>query len=316
MPEKKKLLLTSAGGLTGTYLIKHLRNCAPDIELIGIDTNVNCPAASWLNAFCVVPKLNSPSFEDVFKEFIATQKPNFLIPVASHDVDYFSAMKDLYPMKMLIMDYAEHMKLHDKKNAYAFLRDNGIDTPQEVKKNEISFPCVLKKRKDSGSKNTHILQNMKEYEFWSERTPENFLVEFLEGDEFTVDCLFDKNGRCIGANPRKRIKTIGGGAVVSVNCPSEPVDEMIERLETLGTIRGPVNFQYKRLSSGRRVVFDFNTRFASGGLPLTVQSGFDIPMLLVNLLLDVPVKAWHRDDSISGLTMIRYFDEMFVRKTI
>lgn len=239
-----------------------------------------------------------------------------MVPVASHDVDYFSEKKNVWPMKMAIMDYAEHMKLHDKKNAYAFLREIGLETPKEIDKDAMTFPCVLKKRRDSGSKNTHILQSKEEYDFWTMHTPENFLVECLEGEEYTVDCLFNLEGKCLGANPRKRLKTIGGGAVITMNTPSEPIDEMIEKLEALGTIRGPVNFQYKKLTSGRRVIFDFNTRLPSGGLPLTVQSGFDVPRMLVDLLLGKPVKPWHRSQEIEGLTMIRYYEEMFERNSL
>ena len=114
MSRKVRLLLTSAGGLTGTYLIKHLRESLPEVELLGVDTNRNSPAATWLDHFCVVPRVSEESFESVLREFVESFKPDLMIPVASHDVDYFSEKKDLWPMKMGIMDYAEHVKLHDK----------------------------------------------------------------------------------------------------------------------------------------------------------------------------------------------------------
>jgi len=104
----------------------------------------------------------------------------------------------------------------------------------------------------------------------------------------------------------------GGGAVVSTNREVNGVDDIIKKLESTKRIKGPVNFQFKIDKTGELCVFDFNTRFASGGLPVTVESGFDIPYMLLQLILDEKVEKWKRDSKSIGLTMIRYFEEVYV----
>lgn len=104
----------------------------------------------------------------------------------------------------------------------------------------------------------------------------------------------------------------GGGAVISINREIDGVKKIIEKLESTGRIKGPVNFQFKIDNEKNLKIFDFNTRLASGGLPVTVASGFDIPYLLVRLILGEKITKWRRDEKNIGLTMIRYFEEVYV----
>ena len=61
-------------------------------------------------------------------------------------------------------------------------------------------------------------------------------------------------------------------------------------------------------------MFDFNTRLASGGLPLTVQSGFEIPKLLVEMLLGKEVEKWELSPEDDGMMMIRYYEEFYINE--
>ena len=70
-----------------------------------------------------------------------------------------------------------------------------------------------------------------------------------------------------------------------------------------------MNFQYI-VRDDIPYFIDINLRYASGGLPLTVASGLDIPRLLLELLdgkVISPLGCCGND----GLTMYRYFDEYF-----
>jgi biotin carboxylase len=89
------------------------------------------------------------------------------------------------------------------------------------------------------------------------------------------------------------------------------VSEVIHKLESTKSIFGPVNFQFKLSSSKLPIVFDFNTRLASGGLALSVYSGFDIPKLLVDVIMDKPVEPFVPFRQFDKTMMIKYYDEFF-----
>ncbi len=313
--KKITILLTSAGGLTGIFLSKHFKKTS-DYRIVGVDMSDINPLKEWVDVFYKVPAIKANDFLLTIKNIIFKEKVDVVIPVSSYDVDFFSkatVQVQLADVKLLTMDYDDHIKLHDKKECYQFLNKIGVVTPLIYsKKDEIQYPCVIKPKRSSGSRNTEILYDEIDFEYWSKKSVDNIVIQYLEGKEYTVDCLFDKCGKCLGANVRERVKMRGGGATISRIDNTIMVDDIIKKLEKLGTIKGPVNFQFKRLSDGQLCVFDFNTRFASGGLALTVESGFDIPNLLVEMLLGESNKKFESNPENNGLTMVRYYEEYFM----
>lgn len=313
--KRTSLLLTSAGGLTGVFLSKHYKKTS-NYKIVGVDmSNVN-PLKKWVDVFYKVPSVNDKNFLPTIKDIISKEKIDVLIPVSSYDIDFFSKINvqnELREVKLLTMDYIDHINLHDKESCYQYLEKIGITTPFIYpRKSDIQYPCIIKPRRSSGSKNTQVLYDNNDFEYWSEKVQDSIIIQYLDGSEYTVDCLFDKSGSCLGASVRERVKTTGGGATISKIDNRIKIGSIIEKLEHTGIIKGPINFQFKILSNGDLCVFDFNTRFASGGLALTVESGFDIPNLLIKMLLGEKVIKWETKRENDGLTMIRYYDEYFM----
>jgi len=309
------VLLTSAGGLTGVFLSKHYKKNS-NYRVVGVDMSDVNPLKKWVDAFYKVPSIKDSNFLSIIKDIIDKEKIDVLIPISSYDIDFFSKItvqNELREIKLLTMDYTDHINLHDKKSCYQYLEKVGIATPAiYTRKSDINYPCIIKPRRSSGSKNTVVLYDDNDFEYWSKKVENSIIIQYLEGSEYTVDCLFDETGRCLGANVRERIKTTGGGATIARVDNSIRIDRIIEKLESTGTIKGPVNFQFKILPDDELCIFDFNTRFASGGLALTVESGFDIPNLLIQMLSDEKVMKWESKPENDGLTMVRYYDEYFI----
>ncbi|MFD1037175.1 ATP-grasp domain-containing protein [Virgibacillus byunsanensis] len=311
---KYTILLTSAGGLTGVYLSKHFKKSGL-YRIVAIDMSDTTPLNNWVDAFYVVPSVEDKEYIPVLESIVLKEEVDIIIPITSYDINLFSKqkVKDNFPnVKMLLMEDQDNRILSNKRTCYEYLELLGIKSPQVYKSiEEVNFPCILKPMEGSGSKDTVKIENNIDYNYWSEKVHDYFLVEYIGGKEFTVDCLFDNNGKCLGANVRERIKISGGGATVTRNDYSQNINKVIQILENTRKIKGPINFQFKRMDSGECCIFDFNTRFASGGLPLTVESGFDIPNRLIQMILNEQVELWYPQKSNDGLTMVRYYEEFF-----
>ncbi len=310
------ILITSAGGLTGTYLIRHLKSQKQlDLRIITIDNNDKIPAKVFSDKFYKVPKLyDSVQYMKEILEIVAKESIDVLIPTASWDVDFYAENGFLQEVKMLLPNDVTNRLLSNKDTCYRYLNELGIQTPKIIEdRTQISedfYPLLLKPRKSSGSKGVQKISNEFDLNYWSNICPDALLMNYIDGEEYTVDCLFDSKGNCVGYNNRLRKKTISGGAVETVSVYDPKVGEIIEKLEHNRNLSGPINFQY-RLNAGCYIVFDFNTRFASGGLPLTVQCGFDIPMRLLELILYGRTAKYEQSAKTNGLTMIRYYNELF-----
>lgn len=315
---KKKILITSVGGLVGTYLTKHLKKTGK-YYLVGVDMSFDVPLRAKLDAFYLTSSSKEKKYLDEIEDIIQGEKIDIIIPVSSYDMEvYFrqEIKQRLQPVKMLVMDYTIHSVLCDKSAGKEFLQKLGIKTPESYEKeSEIRFPCILKANKGSGSKNVFFLKQGKDYQYWKGHIKDYTVYEYLEGKEYTVDCLFDEEGKCNGYNSRERVKIDAGGAVISTCVIEEKLEEVIRKLECCGKIKGPVNFQYK-LKDGEICIFDFNTRLASGGLPLSVKAGFDIPNRLIRLIEGKKDEFWRLNPEQVGLTMLRYYEEIFIEQKL
>jgi carbamoyl-phosphate synthase large subunit len=309
------ILLTSAGGLTGIFLSKHLKNTG-DYKITAIDKSEINPLSKWVDSFHIVPSVGDSTYFEKIDKLIKQERIEIIIPITSFDVDYFSLPEiksKLKSVKYLLLDHEIHKKLSNKMTCYQFLNSLNIKTPSIYGENEVvNFPAIMKPKEGTGSKNVVIVKNNFDLNYWSKVNENYILVEFILGKEYTADCLFDGNGCCNGVNVRERIKMNGGGAVITRNDYKINVENIINKLEHTGLIKGPINFQFKQLPNGELVVFDFNTRFASGGLPLTVKSGFDIPNMLISCIKGENVSKWFPNMENDGLYLVKYFEEYFI----
>lgn len=320
LPKAKiNILLTSAGGSTGTYLIRLLKKCLGEkVKIVAVDANNNVPAKVLADRFYVVPSFSNESeYLSSLQKIVAEEKITHMIPVTSYDMDFYTSHPLSIGVKRLIVDEETNRVLSNKRECYRFLSSLGVYVPRcyegEMPGKE-DYPLFFKPCQGSGSKKTHKIIDAEDYLYWKAHSAGSMFMEFLGGDEFTVDCLFDNGGKCVGFFNRKREKTVSGGAVVTTAvCDNETLFPIIRALESMGKLRGPINFQYIKNSRGQPVVFDFNTRFASGGLPLAVECGFNIPLKLIELMDTGYTELYIQIAKTDGTTMIRYYDELFVR---
>ncbi|WP_159884936.1 ATP-grasp domain-containing protein [Paenibacillus puerhi] len=314
------ILITSAGGISGTFLLRHLsRHPIENYEyrLIAVDSNENSIARYISSVFYRVPMCDDPGYEQAITEILEKEGVKIILPVTSYDIPFYAARRDQLNRqgsKLLVCDLNTHEMLHHKRKMYACMEQLGIPVPLVYKHGEtLRYPAMMKSSESSGSKGVFKLENDNDYRYWSSKLNDYVVTDFIQGTEYTVDCLFDASGRLIAFNNRDRRKTEGGGATVTRRIDaSEPLLGILHKLETHLTLVGPVNFQYMVNGSGDLFITDFNTRFASGGLPLTIASGLDIPNLIIRMLLGQEVQVQRCTKE--GLTMYRYYDEFFVEE--
>lgn len=214
-------------------------------------------------------------------------------------------------LKCLLLDNTINNLLSNKLSCYAFLNKIGINTPKIFNRNVIEksdLPLFSKPVICSGSKNSFKINNLDELKLLDNKT---FLMQYIESKEYTVDCLFNNNGHCVGFNCRERVKTISGAATISKNLFIPQINDIIKLLEDNIKLVGPCNFQFF-IKNNDLIVFDFNTRFASRGLPLSIKAGFDIPNKILEILLLGKTTNYKQSANTDDLTMIRYYEELFI----
>jgi carbamoyl-phosphate synthase large subunit len=306
---KRKVLITSVAGLTGVYISKVLMSFQ-DLDLYGVDIVDQLIFKQDSIRYFKGPRIDTGNFLDFIMETISSYEIDYIIPTSSHDVDFFSINSKvlLSKAKFLISDSSVHEIFSDKQKSYKELKKLGISTPKELDGcYPIAFPLIWKPFKSSGSKRIYVLNNLNDLNYFKEKN-DGFLSEFIEGEEFTCDCFFGNNGECLGYLVRTRDEVVSGAVVRTTNIDID-ISDIILKFTKIRTIRGPLNFQFK-IRNNDIIVFDINDRLASGGTPLSVRLGFNIPRLIIDEL-DGNARKFTPCKS-QKITMVRYYEEYFI----
>lgn len=322
--ETLRILIGSCGGLTGLYLAKSLRKLTlpgySRIELFGFDANGYVPTKFFVDNFFVVSRASKKNdFVSDLINLLNTLEIDVYIPTHSEECRTISEMEQHIRYRtntrFLISPFSTFQKLDNKGEAYEVLSSIGIKTPKVYKRiDEVeNFPVIAKPRVGSGSKEVFKVSSIEELSRFHEayKSSDLLFVEYLSGSEYTVDAFFDSSGNLVTYNQRIRLKTLGGAVIVTKNDFSVDVKEYIEKISEHFKIVGPANFQFFLTPSNEIVFTDINLRFASGGLPLSVESGANIVELVLLEALDIEYDPKKYQSDRKNRVMYRYFEEVF-----
>lgn len=169
------------------------------------------------------------------------------------------------------------------------------------------LPVMVKPRSGSGSRGIEIIRSASQLDGLA-RDGSLLVQEFLPGEEYSVDVLAAGDGRVVAAVPRARMKVDSGIAVCARTLHDPELEDLASRVATRIGLRYTANIQFRRDARGRPVLLEVNARFP-GTMPLTVESGVNMPVLSLRDVLGVPPPVGplpFRD-----LAVVRYWAEEF-----
>lgn len=310
--KKYQLLIGSCGGLTGIYLAKQFRRF-PNVNIIGADANPNSAGRFFVDDFVYLPSASNSDFIDALVDLLNSHQIDFYMP--THSKETFTVSKNelqirgLAKSDFVISPIETYQSFNNKVDAYTNLANIGIPVPQiYFSDSEIKYPAYHKRKVGSGSSGCGKVCNAQEYVTYKNDS-ELFICEYLDGMEYTVDCMFSRNGTLLGYNQRKRIKNMGGAVIITANDNEFDILPYIIKISENFVFKGCVNFQY--ILRDKPYFTDINLRFASGGMPLSVKSGVDIPKAYYKLFTNQEIGTNEFASDKKNRTMYRYFEEKY-----
>ena len=198
----------------------------------------------------------------------------------------------------------------NKSNANQWFINHGFPVPHQ---NLQDFPLIAKPINGSASQGIQKLENQAELvDFLLKYEPEKYLIQqFIEGDEYSVDCYVDDFGETLSIIPRKRIETIGGEVSKSVTKRLENLIEISAEIIKKANFRGPITIQFLQKKS-QAYLMEINPRFG-GGVITSIEAGGDIPMMILKDFLKI--KNEKVNDWKENLLMMRTNREFFFEIT-
>lgn len=290
------------------------------LRTIGIDNDPTAPAMFCVDEAVLAPRANDPAYIPLVLDVVRRSSAAALIPTIDTDLQVLSDHRDEIARLGCIPLIGEPDVIRtcrDKTLTYAFLRRNGIDTPEtltpdQLRGRTLKFPLFMKPRTGSASLGAHRINDQNELDYHLPRCVDPIIQEFVAGVEHTLDVYVGLTGtpRCVV--PRARWQVRGGEVSKGVVVKDLDVMNAGRRVvEALGpSVRGLVTLQCIVTGSRHIRFIEINPRFG-GGAPLGIAAGANYPLwILQELLGQSPTITF--DGFRHGLCMLRYDWSVFV----
>ena len=293
----KRVLVYPCGTEIALEIHKALRY-AKGYELIGGVDNYDHGRFVYRNIIEGLPFIKDDSEPDeiiAFERKIAGHGIDFIYPAMDGVIAVFAKYRNLFKKEnggngetLIISNAAEICR--SKRETYRRLQGI-VPTPilydtQCVAEID-SFPVFVKPDKGQGSVGARKINTP--VELSGVDFTRNIIMEFLPGQEYTVDCFTNGEGRLIYARGRGR-KRIKDG--ISVNAVFEDKPEFQEFAEKInGAIKqkGGWFFQLKEDSSGQLRLLEVAARIA-GASAISRNIGANLPLMTLDVFNGVEIE--------------------------
>lgn len=277
MAQKIRVLVFPAGEINSVELHDALSSCV-NIELYGASSSDRHGGFVFQRYISGLPNISEAGFLDAFNAVLEENGIDVVIPTHDDVVLYLTRRRGLLRAKIAAGDARTAEICRDKRETYRLFEDMDFcpkvyDAPPEA-------PVFIKPRRGQGGVGAQLLTDAGR----SGRDiplSDYVICEYLPGEEYTVDCFTDRNGRLLAALPRSRQRVFGGVTVRGRSEElTEEIGEIAEAINQRLRFLGLWYFQIKRGADGRFKLLEISARCA-GTMCLSRAAGVNLPLLSV-----------------------------------
>jgi carbamoyl-phosphate synthase large subunit len=281
--------------------------------VVAADPNPLAPAQYAAHHRVAVPLIRDPGYVPALRALCDEHGVGAIVPLTDLDIETLAAAREAGALpEALVPGLRTATATYDKYEAHLELQRLGLPSPPTVLPGEEPpfLPVMVKPRRGSGADSIHRANDPDEVAFFCRyaRDKAPMVQKLMDGDEISIDCLSDREGRCLNAIPRSMIESRGGESIKgTVLDDPEMVDLGRRVVEALG-VRGPCTVQVFRDSEVGLGITDVNTRFGGAfpGPMYAALPGRTYPELIVRMARGETVEP-HVGEYRAGMTFTRYY---------
>lgn len=277
----KNVLIFPAGSEIGLELNKSLK-FSTHFNIIAASSVEDHARFVFKNYIDGVPFITDKNFIDHINKLVEKYKIDYIFP--AHDsvvVELSKAFKENNLKCPVITSKFEVANLcRSKKDTYNLFKDI-IVTPKMLNKEEIKtgdFPLFLKPDIGQGSKGTCKVNSIDELQFNLDKDPSLLILEYLPGEEYTVDCFTNYKGELLFAEGRTRKRISNGISVNAIAAKDHRFKEIAKKINEKLEFQGMWFFQVKEDINGELSLLEISPRVA-GTMGYHRSKGVNLPLL-------------------------------------
>ncbi len=280
--------------------------------VVAADPNPLAPAQYAATVRTSVPRITDPEYVPALQRLCEEHDVGAIVPLTDLDIETLAvARADGRLPQALVPDPEIATATYDKYEAHLLFGRLGLPSPPTVLPGDevMSFPVMVKPRRGSGAESIFVAHDAAQAAFFCDYVDADVMVQRrMDGPEFSIDTLSDRDGRCLNAIPRSMIESRGGESIKGTVLDDPELVELGRTVvEAIGT-RGPCTVQVFRDREIGLGITDVNTRFG-GAFPAPMYAarpGRTYPELIARMAAGETIEP-HVGDYRSGISFTRYF---------
>ncbi|OAH22831.1 hypothetical protein AX289_06435 [Methylorubrum populi] len=274
-----RVLVVPGGTEIGLEINRALRDCK-EVDLYSAGQKVPSASEFRFRRHIPMPPISDQAGLAALNAIIERNDIDFVFP--AHDDVVLALAENRAAIKAAVLGSEPRVCQITRFKSLTYKAVAGIvRTPQVYQSDdELSFPVFVKPDRGQGGQGARRIDDVQTLRTACEREPSLLVMEFLPGEEYTVDCFSSRAQGLIFCRGRERTRVRAGIAMQSHHVDDPLFVEIARNIETSLPMRGAWFFQVKRDRHGDLTLLEVAPRIA-GAMALSRVTGANFPLLTI-----------------------------------
>lgn len=296
MPQKKNILVFPCGSEIALDIHSSVKY-STYFNLIGANSVDDHGKYVYDDYIDGIPFVDNPEFIPTLQRIVKERHIDAIYPAMDTVITMTKKHEEELGCKVIAPDADTTEICLSKKLTYEKLQGvvniPKIYNPSDIEDSE--FPVFAKPIVGYSAKGTKKLNSQEEVNAYLEGKDNMLVVEYLPGEEFTVDCFTNKDGNLLYCGARKRNRVSNG---ISVNTyfaeEQKEFEELAQKINSVIKFRGAWFYQVKRNKNGQLTLLEIAARLGGSSL-LSRAVGVNFALLTLFDAFDYTVGVFKND---------------------
>lgn len=297
-----RVMISAAASPAAISMLTHLRDLGHHVTGMDADALAAPVGEAFCDTFHLCPLAGSPDYVPFLCERLA--ETDLFFPFIDEELVAIVENWESIPPQLaarIAMSPPEVVRTCvDKRLFQQACEQAGLPIAPQI-----SFPpAIFKPRIGRGGRGVMVLDELPLLE--AVRHRDGVIQQLIQGDEYTVDAIYDKEGRLLATSPRLRLRKAGVSTLGEVVGHDSNIHALALELGRVFQLRYAINFQLIRDEHGKDWLIELNPRLAGSSL-FSAMAGCDPFAATIAIFSG---QTWHGEPR--ALRVWRYWHEWTV----